>query len=35
MIISKISKPGLLFALSYCNIHGLWQSDKEIYLKQP
>jgi superoxide reductase len=29
----KISKPGLLFALSYCNIHGLWQSEKEISLK--
>jgi superoxide reductase len=26
----KISKPGVLCALAYCNIHGLWQSVKEI-----
>jgi superoxide reductase len=26
----KISKPGVLYALAYCNIHGLWQSAKEI-----
>ncbi len=26
----KISKPGTLHATSYCNIHGLWQSSKEI-----
>jgi superoxide reductase len=26
----KISKPGVLFATSFCNIHGLWQSQKEI-----
>ncbi len=26
----KISKPGTLYALSLCNIHGLWQSSKEI-----
>jgi superoxide reductase len=26
----KISKPGTLFALALCNIHGLWQSAKEI-----
>ncbi|MDD5397985.1 MAG: class II SORL domain-containing protein [Dehalococcoidia bacterium] len=26
----KISKPGTLFASSLCNIHGLWQSAKEI-----
>ena len=29
----KISKPGTLFAVSLCNIHGLWQSSKEINLK--
>jgi superoxide reductase len=28
----KISKPGTLHALSYCNIHGLWESKKEIGL---
>jgi len=26
----KISKPGMLYALAYCNIHGLWQSEKAI-----
>jgi superoxide reductase len=28
----KISKPGTLYATSFCNIHGLWQSEKEIKL---
>jgi len=26
----KTTKPGVLYALAYCNIHGLWQSAKEI-----
>ena len=26
----KIAKSGTLHALSYCNIHGLWESSKEI-----
>lgn len=26
----KISKPGTIYALSYCNIHGMWQSAKEV-----
>ncbi|MFC1866096.1 class II SORL domain-containing protein [Chloroflexota bacterium] len=26
----KISKPGTLYATSFCNIHGLWQSAKGI-----
>lgn len=26
----KSEKPGMIFASSYCNIHGLWQSSKEI-----
>ncbi|MCD5415757.1 class II SORL domain-containing protein [Candidatus Bipolaricaulota bacterium] len=26
----KISKPGTLHALAFCNIHGLWESSKEI-----
>ena len=26
----KVSKPGTLHALAYCNIHGLWESSKEI-----
>ena len=29
----KISRPGTLYAMSYCNIHGLWESSKEITLK--
>jgi len=29
----KTSKPGTIIAASYCNIHGLWQSSKEIKLK--
>jgi superoxide reductase len=29
----KINKPGTLFVVSLCNIHGLWQSSKEIKLK--
>ncbi|MFA5411616.1 MAG: class II SORL domain-containing protein [Candidatus Omnitrophota bacterium] len=26
----KTDKPGTLLALSYCNIHGLWQSSREV-----
>ena len=26
----KLSKPGVLHALSLCNIHGLWESSKSI-----
>jgi superoxide reductase len=26
----KITKPGTLQAVSYCNIHGVWESSKEI-----
>ena len=29
----KITKPGTIYATSLCNIHGLWQSAKEIKLK--
>lgn len=28
----KINKPGTLHALALCNIHGLWESSKEIKL---
>jgi len=28
----KINKPGTLHALALCNIHGLWESSKEIGL---
>jgi superoxide reductase len=26
----KVEKPGTLYAVSLCNIHGLWESSKEI-----
>lgn len=26
----KTEKPGVIFASSYCNIHGLWQASKKI-----
>ena len=26
----KTDKPGTIIAISYCNIHGLWQSSKEL-----
>lgn len=26
----KTDKPGIIYASSYCNIHGLWQSSKEL-----
>jgi len=29
----KTSKPGTLIAVSMCNIHGLWQSSKEVKLE--
>ena len=29
----KLTKSGTLQALAYCNIHGLWESSKEISVK--
>lgn len=29
----KLNKPGTLLALSYCNIHGLWESSVEVVLE--
>jgi superoxide reductase len=29
-ITMKATKSGVLYALAYCNIHGLWESSKEI-----
>ncbi len=29
----RVKKPGTLYATSYCNIHGLWESTKELKLK--
>ena len=28
----QVNAPGVLIAVSYCNIHGLWESSKEITL---
>jgi superoxide reductase len=28
----KTGKPGVIYAAAYCNIHGLWRSEKEIKL---
>jgi len=30
--IVKVLKPGIFHALAFCNIHGLWESAKEIQL---
>jgi superoxide reductase len=29
----KTDKPGMIFAASYCNIHGLWQGSSEVKIK--
>jgi superoxide reductase len=29
----KISKPGVLLATSFCNIHGLWENAKAVQIK--
>lgn len=29
----KLAKSGTLIALSYCNLHGLWESSKEIIVE--
>ena len=28
----KVTKPGTIFATSFCNIHGLWRGEKELKL---
>ncbi len=33
MFTFKITKAGTLMATSYCNVHGLWKSEKEIKIK--
>jgi superoxide reductase len=30
----KTAKPGVIYAASYCNIHGLWQSSKEVKIRK-
>lgn len=32
VVAMKVKKPGVLHAVSYCNIHGLWESEKAIEL---
>lgn len=29
----KLEKPGVVYALAYCNIHGLWENSIEIEIK--
>ena len=29
----KLAKPGVLQAVAYCNIHGVWQSSKAIHVQ--
>ena len=29
----KTDKPGIIYAASYCNIHGLWQSSRNVNVK--
>lgn len=29
----KTDKPGIIYAASYCNIHGLWQNSKELKIE--
>ena len=30
----KTSKPGTLYALAFCNIHGLWQASRELQTRE-
>jgi superoxide reductase len=30
MLSLKLSKPGTIYAVEYCNLHGLWEARKEI-----
>ena len=29
----KVNKPGTIYAASFCNIHGLWQSEKSLKIQ--
>ncbi|MBD3227039.1 MAG: superoxide reductase [Candidatus Lokiarchaeota archaeon] len=31
-VVIKTNKPGIIFAESYCNIHGLWRNEMELKL---
>ncbi|MBM7614980.1 class II SORL domain-containing protein [Alkaliphilus hydrothermalis] len=30
---AKLSKSGTIYAISYCNIHGVWENSKEIVVE--
>ncbi|HIQ51388.1 MAG TPA: desulfoferrodoxin [Nautiliaceae bacterium] len=30
----KLSKSGIIYALSYCNLHGYWEARKEIIVEE-
>ncbi|MDR5659162.1 class II SORL domain-containing protein [Serpentinicella sp. ANB-PHB4] len=30
----QLSKSGTIYAVSYCNIHGLWENSKEVTVKE-
>ncbi|SHH24970.1 superoxide reductase [Caloranaerobacter azorensis DSM 13643] len=30
----KLDKSGTIYALSYCNLHGLWENSKEIKVQE-
>ena len=32
-VIATLKKSGTLFAMSFCNIHGLWESSREIQVE--
>jgi len=32
-LVFKTEKSGVIYAASYCNIHGLWQSNKKMEIK--
>ncbi len=32
LFVFKTNKPGTVMATAYCNIHGLWKSEKELTL---
>lgn len=33
VVVFKTEKSGVIMAMAYCNIHGLWKNEKEIKIK--
>jgi len=31
---AKLSKSGVIYAIAYCNLHGLWESRKEVKVEE-